>query len=329
MDDDRIEQIAETTNFSGVVAVHERGALRFELVRGYANRALAVPLRPDTRFAIASGGKTLTALAVMRLVEAGALGLNTPVRPILGPDLPLIHDLVTVEQLLGHTSGIGDYLDEDAWSPDDYVLKAPLHTFADVEGFLPELEGHPQISPPGERFAYNNGGYLVLSIVAQRVSGIDFHDLVDREVIVPAGLTATAFLRSDELPGDAALGYLHSDGLRTNVLHLPVRGGGDGGIYTVAADLHTLWLALGAGSVVSPETLSLMTTPRGRDESEGMRYGLGFWLADQGPELIMEGMDAGVSFRSTHDPDTGRTTTVLSNTPLGAWPLVEALQGEN
>ena len=53
----------------------------------------------------------------------------------------------------------------------------------------------------------------------------------------PAGMADTAFLRSDELPGRAALGYLDDDGLRTNVLHLPVRGNGDGGVYTTAADV--------------------------------------------------------------------------------------------
>jgi hypothetical protein len=59
---------------------------------------------------------------------------------------------------------------------------------------------------------------------------VDFHKLVDTLVCEPAGMSDSSFLRVDELPGSAALGYLSVDGLRTNVFHLPVRGNGDGGM---------------------------------------------------------------------------------------------------
>ena len=84
----------------------------------------------------------------------------------------------------------------------------------------------------------------MLALLAERAAGTPYHDLVDELVCRPAGMEATAFLRLDELPGDAALGYLAADGLRTNVLHLPVRGTGDGGVFTTAADVHALWTAL-------------------------------------------------------------------------------------
>ena len=77
----------------------------------------------------------------------------------------------------------------------------------------------------------------------------------------------TAFLRSDELPARVALGYLSEEGLRTNVFHLPVRGNGDGGIYTTAADMVSFWWALSAGRIVTPSTWELMTTATTRDAS--------------------------------------------------------------
>ena len=83
--------------------------------------------------------------------------------------------------------------------------------------------------PPGERFAYCNGGYVVLALIAERTSGTPFHELVRRRVCEPAGMGDTGFLRSDELPGDVAIGYLTADGPRTNVFHLPVRGAGTAG----------------------------------------------------------------------------------------------------
>ena len=74
------------------------------------------------------------------------------------------------------------------------------------------LDGHPVKFAPGERFSYCNSGYVVLALIAERATGEPFHELVRRRVCEPAGMLDTAFLRSDELPGRAALGYLAADG---------------------------------------------------------------------------------------------------------------------
>jgi CubicO group peptidase (beta-lactamase class C family) len=188
------------------------------------------------------------------------------------------------------------------------------------------LDGRPQEFPPGERFSYSNGGFVVLALVAERASGTTFHDLVRTQVCEPAGLRHTGFLRSDELPGDAATGYLFADGLRTNVHHLPVIGSGDGGIFSTLDDVHTLWRALFEGRIVSPANLDAMTRPRSDVAKERNRYGLGFWLAPEGPAVILEGYDAGVSFRSVHDPGADLTHTVVSNWTDGAWPTARFLR---
>ena len=162
---------------------------------------------------------------------------------MLGGDLPLIGDDVTIEHLLSHRSGIGDYLDEDA-EPEitDYVMPVPVHELATTEQYLAVLDGHPTKFAADERFAYCNSGYVVLALIAERTSGVPFHELVRQRVCEPAGMHDTEFLRSDELPGRAALGYLPIDGVsRTNVFHLPVRGSGDGGIYSTAADISSFW----------------------------------------------------------------------------------------
>ena len=312
--------------FSGVITIDVGDERVLGQAHGFAHRALAVPTTSSTRFAIASGSKAFTALAVMRLVEDGALRLSDPVRPVLGNDLPLVDDAVTIEQLMEHTSGIGDYLDEDSdWEVDDYVLPIPVHELAQTEAFVRVVDGYPQKSQPGQQFNYCNGGNILLAVVAERVSGVPFHDLVEREVCDRAGLASTRFLRSDDLPGDAALGYLASAGNRTNVLRLPVRGNGDGGMYTSADDLHRFWRALTAGDVVSTTSVAAMTRPRHEVPREGMRYGLGLWLGASGPALVLEGYDAGVSFRSTHDPETATTVSVLGNTSEGAWPVIAVL----
>jgi CubicO group peptidase (beta-lactamase class C family) len=266
-------------------------------------------------------------LAVMSLIESGTLERATTARELLGDDLPLIDDRVTVEDLLGHRSGIGDFLDEDeAGEINDYVLAVPVHTLVTTEDFLTVLDGHPTKFPPGARFSYCNGGYVVLALLAERASGVAYHDLVAERVLGPAGMSDTGFLRSDELPGRAARGYLTADGLRTNVLHLSVCATGDGNAFTTVADVHALWIALFAGRIVSPARVAEMVAPRSDAPEDSMRYGLGFWLDEDGDGVRLEGYDAGVSFRTRHDPATGLTWTVLANWSDGAWPLARLLE---
>ena len=243
-----LDALAAESAFSGVVRVDRGDEVVLATAYGFADRRWKIPNTPDTRFAMASGVKGMTALAVMSLVEDGTLDLTTTARSVLGDDLPLIDDAVTVEQLLAHRSGIGDYFDEDLPGEiTDYLLPVPVHTLAETEDYLAVLDGFPTKFPPDERFSYCNGGFVVLALVAERASGMPFRELVAERVCEPAGMTDTAFLRSDELPEGAAVGYLDADGLRTNVLHLPVRGTGDGGAYTTAADMRRLWVAFSRG----------------------------------------------------------------------------------
>ena len=109
----RIDGVAAGNAFSGVVRVDRGGEIEFAQAYGWAHRGHGIANTLDTQFAIASGAKGLTALTVVSLVEEGLLELATRARSVLGEDLPLIDDGVTVEHLLAHRSGIGDYLDEE------------------------------------------------------------------------------------------------------------------------------------------------------------------------------------------------------------------------
>ena len=85
----------------------------------------------------------------------GRLALGTTARSVLGRELPLIDDAVTIEHLLSHRSGIGDYLDEGAiHAITDYLMPVPIHQLATTDGYLPVLSGRPPAFPAGERVAY-------------------------------------------------------------------------------------------------------------------------------------------------------------------------------
>ncbi len=317
-----VDMAVESTGFSGVIRVDRAGETVFDRACGFADRRWSIPMSTAMQLSIASGTKGFTALAAMALVETGELTLGTRARALLGEDLPLIDDEVTIEHLLGHRSGIGDYLDEETMGPISIpAMAVPVHQLDSTESYLAVLDGFPQVSPPGAKFAYNNGAFAVLAVLIERAAGQPFRTVVDELVVQRAGLPDTGFIRSDALPPGVATGYLERDGLRNNCLHLPVIGTGDGGMFTTAADVSGLWTALFAGRIVNEEHVALMTYPHSDAPADRRRYGLGFWLASAGPIVILVGYDAGVSFRTMHDPTTATTRTVIANTSEGTWEL--------
>ena len=186
---DAVDAIAHDTGFSGVVRVDRSGGVELAQAYGLADRAHGIPNTIDTRFAIASGTKGLTALTVVSLIEDGTLELTTTARSVLGDDLPLIDDGVTVEHLLaapighrrlprrGHSCRRHRLRDAGAGAR---ARRRPSSTSRCSTATPPS-------SPPGERFAYCNGGFVVLALIAERASGVPFHELVRRRVCEPAG----------------------------------------------------------------------------------------------------------------------------------------------
>lgn len=150
---DAVDRIAAETGFAGVVRVDRDDTVSLAKAYGLAHRGCNVANTIDGQFGTASGTKGLTALTVVSLIEQGRLQLATTARSVLGGDLPLINDDVTVEQLLAHRSGIGDFLDEEAadYELSDYVLEIPVHKLATTEQYLRVLDGY------ATKFAPDNG----------------------------------------------------------------------------------------------------------------------------------------------------------------------------
>ncbi|MCH2156099.1 MAG: beta-lactamase family protein [Opitutales bacterium] len=317
---------ARETSFSGVVEVVS-AECSFRKSLGYRDRANKLKIDCDTRFGTASGTKGFTALAVASLVESGEIRMDTKAVSILADRFPELHPDITIQQLLAHTSGVGDHYDEELiqGGVDDFFLSIPVQDLVSPFDYLPLLRERPQKFAPGDRACYSNGGYVLLAMIIESVSGMDFQRYVEERVFHPSGMRCSGFFRSDDLPENAALGYLAGENdSRTNALNLPVIGSGDGGAYSCLEDMKSFWRSLLSLKIVTKPTLDQMIQPRNRIENSD--YGLGFWIEAGGNFITLEGYDAGVSFYSGCSRDLKTQFTVISNDRLGAWPIVKALK---
>ena len=321
------ESYTDKDEFSGVFSVSDEQGVIFEKCTGFRNRSEKLANNSDTAFGIASGTKLFTGLATCKLIDEKKLSLSDKLCDILKYDLGQIDKRVTVFHLLTHTSGVGDYLDEEAPDCDEQFQalnkKYPVYLYEPLEYYLQMIAPLPPKFEPGERFGYSNAGFILLGLVIEAVSGVSYREYVHNNVIMPCELEHTGFYRADKLPANTALGYM-TDG-RTNIFSLPVLGGSDGGIYTCAKDLTKLWQAVFAGKVFSSEMLKEFMKPQSKI-NEILSYGLGVYLyeIDGKTFYYAVGGDAGVDFFTVYLPEKKMTASALGNTEINTWQLLEA-----
>ena len=319
-----LETAAKAEGFSGTVSASSATGPTYRKAFGYRNRADTLPNDEGTRFAIASGTKAFTALGIGRLVQAGELTVSARVGD-LAPDFSgWIDPTATVDQLLTHRSGCYDYLDEETMEDyDNFRVDLPWYELRTPSDYLPLFTGHEPKFSPGDRYSYSNGGYVALGALIERISGRPYRDFIKAEVLEPAGMTDSGFFAFDELPPNVAAGYL-GDGLATNIYKVPIRGGGDGGMYTTAADLDAFWRALFGHRILREGLLEDWLSPK-VEISERSSYAYGFYRRKKDGSYYLVGGDHGVGFDSRCLPARDLVVSILSNESDGEEAMREAM----
>jgi len=163
-------------------------------------------------------------------------------------------------------------------------------------------------------------------MIIEAASRQPYHDFIENQVFAVAGMNRSGFFRTDNLPADTAIGYLREgETWRSNMFRVPVRGCGDGGAYSTLDDIRKFWQSLKTFRFVKKELLAELLFPRQYCERQKLKYGYGFWLDDMAGQMILEGYDVGVSFRSAQGMNRDDGYTVISNTSSGAWPIVNII----
>ena len=318
-------------DFSGVLSIKRNNEIVFQKSYGFADIPNEIPNEIDTKFGTASAGKAFVAVGILQLVDKGKLDLNSTIGDILDFDLKAIDKNITIRQLLNHTSGIPDYFDESIM--DEYAelwQDFPNYRIRKSMDLLPLFIDKPMMYKAGEKFQYNNTGFVVLGLVIEKMTNILFDDYLNKNVFIPCGMKNTGYYELDRLPKKCANAYIFDEKRNefyTNIYSIDAKGTGAGGAFTTVIDVELFWENLLEDKLISNELLQEMLSIQSSNGND--YYGYGMWL-DKSDENVIEpwftGSDPGVSFISKYNRNKKTNITIVSNTGNNIWEMIERIE---
>lgn len=319
-----LEATAKASKFSGVISIFKEDEPLYHRAFGYRDVKNQLANETTTKFGIASGTKLFTALGIGKLIEGKKLSLETKVSEIDKAFTGFIHKDATILNLLTHTSGIYDYLDEDIFEDaEDFFVAIPWYNVSTPLDFLPLFQHQPMKFLPNERFSYSNGGFVLLGMIIELLSARVYRDFIETEILQPANMTNSGFFAFNDLPANTANGYL-SDYKTINIYNLPLRGAADGGMYTTSEDLQRFWKALFSYQILSKDlTETFLATHHAFNKTSG--YGCGVYKELDDSMFSIVGGDAGVGFDSRYLVEKAIVINVLSNHTNGEETIREVI----
>ena len=313
-------------DFSGCISVVKNNVVIFEKGYGYSDLPNEISNKLDTKFATASAGKIFIAVAILQLIEMGKLRFEDNIGELLDFDLKEIDKEITVKQLLCHTSGIPDYFDESVMSEYDELWKDyPNYKIRKSSDLISLFINKPMMYKRGERFQYNNTGFVVLGLIIEKVTGQLFDEYLKKYVFGICDMFDTGYYELDRLPKNCANSYIYDEESKeyyTNIYSVDVKGTGAGGAFTTILDINKFWSNLLSGKLISDKILEQMLRLQSGSGSD--YYGYGIWLDKIEDNIYIpyfQGCDPGVSFISSYDRVNNICITVVSNFGCDVWKI--------
>jgi CubicO group peptidase (beta-lactamase class C family) len=285
---------------------------------GYADLEERVPVWPTTKFRIGSVSKPLTATALMQLVEAGKVDLDSPVQKYV-PSFPDKGAVITVRMVAGHLGGIRHY------QGDEFHIQ---RHYANVLEGLKIFENDPLVAPPGTKFSYSSYGYNLLSAVVESAAGEDFLAYMQQRVFAPLGLVHTTADQNTQIVEQRSRFYeLPKDGAVENAPYVDnsYKWAG-GGFLSTAEDLVHFGSALLQPGFLKQETLRSMFASQKKKSGEQTGYGIGWAVhKSKSGKLIYEhsGGSVGGTSQLILYPETHLVVAMVNNLSNGPWKREE------
>jgi len=325
----KLERFCKEKQFSGVITICKNGKQVLSKAFGFRDLSNKLLNNASTRFGIASGTKTFTALGIIKMIEQNFFEYSTPVHEVLDKDFSFIHAKATIMHLLCHTSGVYDYYDEELVTDfDNFEVDIPWFKLETPLDYFPLFKSKQYKFEPGNRCSYSNGGYILLGIIIEQLTGQKYRHFIAENILDVAEMNTSGFFAFNALPENTAIGYVHSDdGYISNIYKLPIRGASDGGMYTNAHDFDNFWNGLFSGKIICKENL-LKLTNQDTTNNELFDYGMGVYQSkfQDYNSFFSSGEDAGVGFDSEYIPDIKTIINVLSNRTNGKKDILDFIE---
>lgn len=270
---------ARQHEFSGAVLIAKNEHVIYDKVFGYSDEESKIKTSDRSVFSIASVGKVFTATLTMKLVQQKLLSLKDPISNYI-PQCQIPNaKLITIEQLLSHTSGLGNYMVH----PDYQSLLANPVTIDDI---IPLIETQQLVfDTPGMRHEYSNSGYIILGKIIEAVTHKSYAEVLNQEILGPLGMRNTRISLDRNNLNGLAKGYWRREpgtewASTLDLFPVPLS---DGGLITNTRDLFVFIQALFNGEIIAEPYLKMMCEKHAEGELPGMgkmKYGYGLMISD-------------------------------------------------
>ena len=294
------------------VAVARQGRIIYSGAHGLADLEHSVPVSAETVYPVGSVTKAVTAVAAMRLVELGKLNLDAPVRSYC-PAFPEKEHEISVRQLIAHLGGVRHY-DYRRFEEDFLNTKR----YGSIEEALSKFAGDPLVAEPGAKYHYSSWGYVLLGCALQGASGSSYADVIEENVLGPAGMKQTTLGAAREIIPHRASGYsLADDGAWvTSVCFDASDRHPAGGLLGTPSDFVSFGLALLEGRLLRPDSLDTMWSIQETSTGEPTGAGLGWNISEDRTEVFHGGTTVGATAYLYVRPFDGIVVAFATNLAL-------------
>lgn len=273
-----MEAVVKIGKFNGSLLIAQDGKVLVSKGYGMSNFELDVANTPQTKFRIGSITKPFTAIAIMLLQQRGKLSVQDSICKYVA-DCPAGWQQITLHHLLSHRSGLAKH-DKAG----DYLKTAMMPM--SVSQLIDRFKNKPADFKPGEKFDYNNNGYILLGHVIEKSSGQSYEAFLKDNVFVPLGMANTGYDNHEPIIKNRAAGYLRPDdrvgGSLMNAVYIDQsQSFAAGGLYSTTEDLLRLDQALLGDKLLSRKTQEAMFTPAIGEIGPAPNYGYGWFVNRQ------------------------------------------------
>jgi len=280
-----LESAYDRTDAPGyAIQIDQKGKTIYKKSVGFANLELGVQLQNDHIFRIGSITKQFTAAAILKLAEQGKLNINDPIEKHIA-DYPTLGKKITIEHLLTHTSGIKSYTGMKKW---DTEMRRKDFTVVELVDLF---KNEPMDFDPGEKFKYNNSGYVLLGYIIELVSGKTYEEYIEEEFFKPLGMTNSSYGNTATLIKNRTSGYSQGPEGYENAPYLSMtQPYAAGSLLSTTNDLSKWYHAVFADKVISKESREKAHSTYVLNNGEETGYGYGWTLVNyRGIDIVQHG----------------------------------------